>query len=330
MSDDHRATAAMRLGGIEVVAPSLGSSGPAGNGANGGDSDILNGSAAKSDETAASVAPADAETAVTDRGRVLRGILQDLREQVADFADFAHRGRVNLPDRQVLGSGGGVTAQVVRAIAAEAVQARLIPALNVDEQTLCDLLMLALVSPGDPAELTKSQRESFMHSRGQLMLDVSTAEAGPRRPVTRLVAPPAPPRPEQAAANGNGSAGGGGDSPPPAAAVIVGAGAIAERPFLGLDSVLSHARRAVFRKVSPSRQGQSAGDGMRAARNLEIVVLLEAALGGGLWIDIDPATSLPTAALAIALPAPPDRIRFTHVLLPRAGEAGMLLAARAS
>jgi hypothetical protein len=65
---------------------------------------------------------------------------------------------------------------------------------------------------------------------------------------------------------------------------------------------------------------------MRAARSLEIVVLLEKALGGGLWIDIDPATSLPAAALAITLPAPPARILFTHVPLPSRDQAGMLLA----
>jgi hypothetical protein len=94
--------------------------------------------------------------------------------------------------------------------------------------------------------------------------------------------------------------------------------------------VLSHARRAVFRKVSPARQAQTAASGMLAARTLEIVVLVDASLGGGLWIDINPATSRPAAALAITLPAPPARIRFTHVPLPQPDEAEMLLAGGAS
>jgi hypothetical protein len=320
MTNDRRRTEPMRLGGIEVVSPSFDrGNGSAGNYPEGGDSDALSGPATKGEEKVVSDTPEVAEPAVPDRSHVPPGVLQDLRQQVADFADFAHRGRVNLPDLAALGSGGGVTAQVVRTIAAEAIRAQLVPALGADEQALCDVLMLALVAPGDPVELTENQYESFRLSRGQLMLDVSAAEVGPGRPVTRLVAPPVQLRPEQAAASG-------GDSPPPAAAVIVGAGAIAERPFLSLESVLSHARRAVFRQLSPARQAQTAGLGMRAARGLEIVVLLEKSLGGGLWIDIDPATSLPAAALAITLPAPPARIRFTHLPLPSPDEARMLLA----
>lgn len=310
----------MRLGGIEVVSPSLDrSNGPAGNDGESGDSDPLSGSATNEEGKVVGDIPEDAQPAVPDRSHVPPGVLQDLREQVADFADFAHRGRVNLPDLAALGSGGGITANVVRTIATEAIRAQLVPALGVDEQALCDLLMLALVAPSDPIELTESQKESFRLSRGQLMLDVSAAEVGLLRPVTRLVAPPVQQQPEPAAV-------GSGDYPPPAAAVIVGAGAIAERPFLSLESLLSHARRAVFRQVSPARQAQTAGNGMRAARRLEIVVLLEKSLGGGLWIDIDPATSRPAAALAFTLPAPPARIRFTHLPLTSQGDAGMLLA----
>jgi hypothetical protein len=315
MTNDRRRGGPMRLGGIEVVSPSFaGGERSATNGAEDGDSDVLSGPATKGEEKVVSDAPEEAEPAVPDRSHVPPGVLADLRQQVADFADFAHRGRVKLPDLAALGSGGGITAQVVRTIAAEAIHAKLVPALGTDEQALCDLLMLALVAPGDPTELTPRQHESFRHSRGQLMLDVSAAEVGSGRATTRLVTPPVQPAAD------------GGDPLAPAATVIVGAAAIAERPFLSLDSVLSHARRAVFREVSPARQAQTAGHGMRAARSLEIVVLLEKSLGGGLWIDIDPATSLPAAALAITLPTPPARIRFTHVPLPRPDEARMLLA----
>lgn len=311
MTNNRRHTEPMRLGGIEVVSPSLDRrNGSAGNDAEGGEPDVLSGPATKAEERVVSDAPEEAEPAVPDRSHVPPGVLQDLRRQVADFADFAHRGRVKLPDLAALGSGGGITARVARIVAEEAIRVRLAPALGMDEQALCDSLMLALVAPGDPIELTESQQEAFRHSRGQLMLDVSAAEAGALPPVTRLVAPPAD----------------GGDPPPPAAVVIVGAGAIAERPFLGLDSMLSHARREVFRNVSPARHAQTAGHAMRAARSLEIVVLLEKSLGGGLWIDVNPATSHPAAALAITLPAPPARIRFTHVPLLPSGTAGMLLA----
>jgi hypothetical protein len=328
MTSNRRDGERMRLGGIEVVSPSLDNgNGSAGNNAEAGDSGVLSGPAAKGEEKVVNQAPEAAEPAVPDRSHVPPGVLADLRKQVADFADFAHRGRVNLLDYPALGSGGGITAEVVRTIAAEAIRAQLVPALGIDEQALCDSLMLALVAPSDPIDLTERQKESFRLARGQLMLDVSAAEVGSIRPVTRLVAPPVQPRPEPAAADEeNDLAADSGDPQAPAAAVIVGAAAIAERPFLSLDSVLSHARRAVFRDVSPSRHAQTAGNGMRAARRLEIVVLLDSALGGGLWIDIDPETSRPAAALAIALPAPPARIRFTHVPLPTADEPRMLLA----
>jgi hypothetical protein len=318
----------MRLGGIEVVSPSLDSGmGSAGHNAEGGASDVLRGSATKGEQEVVSRASEEAEPAIPDRSHVPPGVLEDLRKQVADFADFAHRGRVNLLDYPALGSGGGITAQVVRTIAAEAIRVRLEPALVIDELALSDLLMLALVAPKNPIDLTERQKESFRLARGQLMLDVSAAQVGPVPPVTRLVVPPVPSPLEPAAADEEThAAADDGDPQAPAAAVIVGAAAIAERPFLSLDSVLSHARRAVFRGVSPARHAQTAGNGMRAARRLEIVVLLDSSLGGGLWIDIDPETSRPAAALAITLPAPPARIRFTHVPLPPADEARMLLA----
>ena len=50
-----------------------------------------------------------------------------------------------------------------------------------------------------------------------------------------------------------------------------------------------------------------------AARNLEIVVLLDESLGGGLWIDVDRTTGGAAAALAIGLPEPTVGLRFTHV-----------------
>jgi hypothetical protein len=352
MTNDHAPTEPPAWGGLEVASPSLGprggsaengqhgkgsdgggmagnsrggngsgssrsaGNGRGGNGPGGGHSAGTGaaggGSAGNGSGGGGSVPPAPAE-----RGYPDPDVLEKIREQVADFADFTHRGRAKLPDQlRALGSGGGITAQVVRTIAAEVIRAKLAPWLGTDEQTLSESLMLSLVAPGNPVELTENQRASFVVTRGQLMIDVSTAEVGGEEPVTVLVALPAP--------------AGGGDSPPPAAAVIVGAATVANRPYVSLDRLMTHARRAIFEKVSSAGDAQNTGGGLRAARKLEIVVLLEPALGGGLWIDVNPATSLPEAALAIALREPPDRILFTHVLLPETAQQGMLAAGRAT
>jgi len=256
-----------------------------------------------------------------------------MREQVADFADFTHRKRAKLADElKALGSGGGITAQVVRKMAAELIRPELALWPGGDEQTLCDSLMLSLVAPGEMLKLTRSQRASFVVTRGQLMIDVSTARVG-EKPVTLLIALPGRQAQAESAANGSGAGpatDGGGQAPTPTAVVVVGAATVANRPYLSLDRLMTHARRAIFDEVSSAGDAQNTGGGLRAARKLEIVVLLEPALGGGLWIDVNPATSLPAAALAIALPEPPDRIRFTHVLLPGEAEPGMLAAGGAT
>ena len=347
MTNDHRNTESEEWAGLEIASRSLGprasagangqgenssdGGGPAGNGQAGNGSDgggpAGNGRAGESPEGSGPAVPVAA-----GRRYVPPDVLESVRGQVADFADFTHRGRAKLPDQlRALGSGGGITAQVVRKIAAEVIRAELAPWLGVDEQSLCDSLMLSLVAPGELVELTRSQRASFVVTRGQLMIDVSTAEVGNQKPVTHLVALPARQAPAEPDADGSGARAApadGGESPPPAAAVIVGAAAVASRPYLSLDRLMSHARRAVFEHVSSA--AHSTGGGLQAARQLEIVVLMEPALGGGLWIDVNPATSLPEAALAIALPAPPERIRFTHVLLPGADEQGMLAAGGAT
>ena len=99
MTNDRGRTEPMRLGGIEVVSPSFDrGNGSAGNYPEGGDSDALSGPATNGEEKVVSDTPEVAEPAVPDRSHVPPGVLQELRDQVADFADFAHRGRVNLPD----------------------------------------------------------------------------------------------------------------------------------------------------------------------------------------------------------------------------------------
>jgi hypothetical protein len=259
--------------------------------------------------------------------------LDRIPNQVAEFADFMHRERSKLPDElTALGSGGGITAQVVRTLAAEVIRTKLAPWLGTDEQALTDWVMRSLAAPCGMVHLNDSQRASFVLTRGQqFMIDVSTAELGHEAPVTRLVAPPPQQAPEEMTADegvaptatAHGAA-----APLPAAAVFVGAAAVAKRPYVSLDRLMTKARRAIFEHVSSAGDAQNAASGLKAASNLEIVVLLEKALGGGLWIDVNPKTRLPTAALAIDFGEPPDRIgiRFTHVLLQEQAEQAMLTA----
>ena len=268
--------------------------------------------------------------AVADSKYVPPDVLESLHKQVADFADFAHRERSKLPDElTALGSGGGITAQVVRKVAAEVIRVNLAPWLGADEQALTYSLMLSLVAPSDMVELSDSQRASFVLTRGQLMIDVSTAELGREKPETRLVAPPSRQVPGEMAADGgvaSAATARGAESPRPAAVVFVGAAAVATRPYVSLDRLMTKARRAIFEQVSSAGDAQNAGSGLKAASNLEIVVLLEKALGGGLWIDVNPKTRLPTAALAIDFKRPPERGRFTHVLLRERADQEMLTA----
>src|SRR5215469_7116176 len=130
--------------------------------------------------------------AVADSKYVPPDVLESLHKQVADFADFAHRERSKLPDElTALGSGGGITAQVVRKVAAEVLRTKLAPWLGTDEQALTEWLMRSLAAPKGMVELNDSQRASFvLTKRGQFMIDVSTAELGREEPAIRLVAAP--------------------------------------------------------------------------------------------------------------------------------------------
>jgi hypothetical protein len=365
MTTNRGPTEPTEQGGLEVASPSLGRrSNPAGNG-HGGNSADGAGSARNSGGDGASAGNATGRGGSAGNGAgggassgtsagvggspgnggggygsgsdvrsfVPPDLLESLREQVADFADFAHRTRSKIDNElTALGSGGGLTAEVVRTIAAEVIRFNVAPWLGADEQAVTDSLMLSLVAPREIRELTQSQRAAFVVTQGQLMIDVSTAELREEKPVI-LVAPPAPQRPAEQPADASSppaTAAGGSGSPPPAAAVFVGAAAVAERPYVGVNSVMTRARRAIFDRVSSPGDAQDTGAGLRAAGKLEIVVLLEEALGGGLWIDVNPKTGRPEAALAIELRRPPDRIRFTQVLLHDPAERRMVAAGRAT
>jgi cyanophycinase len=74
----------------------------------------------------------------------------------------------------------------------------------------------------------------------------------------------------------------------------------AEAPILDAGTLLSWARKRAFRKLYAG-QPTSAASAMRVARDLEIVLLLDPGIGGGLWVDVDPVTQLPATALLVEM-----------------------------
>jgi hypothetical protein len=316
MTSDHRNTEPMRMGGIEVVAPSYDvRDGSAGNGSARGDLPVINGTAVSGEDKAASDRAGESEPAVVDRSHVPPGVLASMRKQVGDFADFAHRSRVavNPADAlHALGYGGGITARAVETIGDVLERTNALAGLGADKRARTDSLLLSLVAPEEPHELTERQRQSFVSWRGRLALDVSMApmEGEPTTTVVRLGDNPERQLP---ADDGQVSTASDTDLTAPCAAVIIGSAAhiAGDRPYLSLDNLMTYARSKVYRLGGPAGAPASRTAGLQAARNLEIVVLLDRWLEGGLWIDVDRANGRAAAALAIGLS--PTGIRFTHV-----------------
>jgi hypothetical protein len=104
----------------------------------------------------------------------------------------------------------------------------------------------------------------------------------------------------------------------PAAAMANGS------PYVSVDAIASYARKEAFRQVWDSAPDRAAA-GVRTARSLEIVLLIDPQLGGGLWIDIDPATGHPASAFAIELAGPGAQagtFRVTTLPAPESGGLG--------
>lgn len=76
--------------------------------------------------------------------------------------------------------------------------------------------------------------------------------------------------------------------------------AAARRPSLSAEVLVSYAREGILRQTCDGTAG-SVASAMRKARNLEIVVFLDPEIGGGLWIDVDPVSQAPAAALAVQM-----------------------------
>ena len=93
----------------------------------------------------------------------------------------------------------------------------------------------------------------------------------------------------------------------PVAVVILGSALLiaAGKRFLDADTLVCFARRAILR-TTHNGSPASAALAMRLACALEIVVLLDVRLNGGIWIDVNPVTGDAAATLLIdGLPGDP-------------------------
>lgn len=70
------------------------------------------------------------------------------------------------------------------------------------------------------------------------------------------------------------------------------------RRVLDADVLASFARSAIFHKVYDGKP-QAAAVALRIAQALEVVVLMDPGINGGVWADLNPATQAPAATLLI-------------------------------
>lgn len=85
--------------------------------------------------------------------------------------------------------------------------------------------------------------------------------------------------------------------------------------LLDAGALVSWARQQAFGKIYAG-QPAAAAAAVRAARDLEIVLLLDPGIGGGLWVDVDPAAQAPAATLLIEMTLPPGGAQMFQVLSP--------------
>jgi hypothetical protein len=285
-----------------VDAPALPGTGP-----------VIEGQVVTDDQRVARELAYQKEQAVAERLPLPTAFRRELRMQLADFAERAHQRRLNPDGPEMLGSRGGITEVVVQAMA-EAISAQNLPAPAVSEDDRADLLLGALAAT-DLKQVDEAGHASFVTSRGRLMVDVSTAVIDQDALSTRLVVLPSRPASlDQDAAGQDGARSQrGAERSARYAAVICGPASVIAggRPFLGMDALTTYARRQAFGSVSGDTDPQAARRRMRAAHGIEIIVLLDRSLDGGVWVDVDPATGCPAAAMSIAVQA--GGFRFTRL-----------------
>jgi hypothetical protein len=291
---------------------------------------VIHGEVVTGDQRAARELAHEKEQAAAERLPLSPTFRQELRLQLADFAERAHQKRLDPVGPELLGSGGGITEQVVQAMA-KAISAQNLPGPAGTHEDRMDLLLGALAAT-DPKQVDDAGHVSFLTLRGRLMLDVSTAALdGEPLSIDFVRLPSRSEAPGQGApddgAAGQDAAGhepatsqADGELPARYAAVVCGPTAVIAggRPFLGMDALTTYARREAFRRfnddVDPRaarNEPRAARNGMRAAHSIEIVVLLDPSLDGGVWVDVDPATGCPAAAMSIAVKR--GGFRFTRL-----------------
>jgi hypothetical protein len=274
---------------------------------------VIHGEVVTDDQRAARELASQQEQAAAERLPLPSTFRQELRLQLADFAERAHQKRLDPAGPELLGSGGGITERVVQAMA-RMISAQNLPGPAGSQDDRMDLLLGALVET-DPKQVTEAGHVSFVTLRGRLMLDVSTAAIDGESLTIDFVRLPSHSEPggrdatdqSEGDLDGTGDDAAGfeddGDLSARYAAVICGPAAVIAggRPFLGMDVLMTYARREAFRRFNDDSDPQAVRNGMRAAHSIEIVVLLDPSLDGGVWVDVDPATGCPAAAMSITV-----------------------------
>lgn len=83
---------------------------------------------------------------------------------------------------------------------------------------------------------------------------------------------------------------------------------------LSVDGLLSYARRAAWSLVYDGTPG-SVKSAMDVVMGLEVIAFVDPDIGGGLWIDVDPVTKAPAAALLIDMLVSSGELKDFRLLL---------------
>jgi hypothetical protein len=272
---------------------------------------VIDGEVVSDADRAARERTQEQERAATEHLPVSPYYQQQLRLQLADHTEREHQMRLARKGQkkamEPLGPGGGITAKVVQAMS-EAIAEKRLPAPDGSPEEKELLLFGALAAAG----LNQAEgRVSFVTQRGRLMLDVSTADQDEPEPSVRLVRLSSrSDRADEDTAEHDSAAVQEDEEPGRYAAVICGSAAFIARgrAFLSMDALTEFARNKAFH-ANDLADPRVARRSMRAAHRIEIVVLLDVSLGGGVWVDVDPKTGRPTATLSIDLK--PAGFQFT-------------------
>jgi hypothetical protein len=243
---------------------------------------------------------------------------EQLRRQVR--LEEAHVERVpGLRDEGVLGAGRTIATEVIR-VAAAVTADHIAPGDQTAAARVGEMLLTAfdtaakLADPasgpaGGPVGGPAGGSVAVADGRFSLGLDGNRAAGRPSVEVVHEVAA------EVAVDGGPGSGRRG------TGVVIWGSaadiGAAAGTGVLDAAVLLSWARKQAFGKIYAGVPDAAAA-AMRAVRDLEVLVLLDPGIGGGLWVDVDPVTQAPAATLLIEMTIPVDPVEPAALADPAA------------